>query len=86
MLGCSHSIPRTCHACLPRPAVTASVYQMMRGAEMLFAALFAVVFLRRRCGSPGCLASLLLAACPALHCVQLALHPAVCNPYTWIAH
>ena len=35
---------------LPRaPAVTASVYQMMRGAEMLFAALFAVVFLRRRC-------------------------------------
>lgn len=27
--------------------VTASVYQMMRGAEMLFAALFAVVFLRR---------------------------------------
>ena len=29
------------------PAVTASVYQMMRGAEMLFAALFAVVFLRR---------------------------------------
>ena len=37
--------------CVPvRPAVTASVYQMMRGAEMLFAALFAVVFLRRRCG------------------------------------
>jgi hypothetical protein len=32
------------------PAVTASVYQMMRGAEMLFAALFAVVFLRRRWG------------------------------------
>lgn len=32
---------------VPRPAVTASVYQMMRGAEMLFAALFAVVFLRR---------------------------------------
>ena len=32
------------------PAVTASVYQMMRGAEMLFAALFAVVFLRRWCG------------------------------------
>jgi hypothetical protein len=29
-------------------AVTASVYQMMRGAEMLFAALFAVIFLRRR--------------------------------------
>lgn len=29
--------------------VTASVYQMMRGAEMLFAALFAVVFLKRRC-------------------------------------
>ncbi len=29
------------------PAVTASVYQMMRGAEMLFAALFAVIFLRR---------------------------------------
>lgn len=29
-------------------SVTASVYQMMRGAEMLFAALFAVVFLRRR--------------------------------------
>ena len=27
--------------------VTASVYQMMRGAEMLFAALFSVVFLRR---------------------------------------
>ncbi|KFM25000.1 Solute carrier family 35 member F6 [Auxenochlorella protothecoides] len=27
--------------------VTASVYQMMRGAEMLFAALFAVVFLKR---------------------------------------
>lgn len=28
--------------------VTASVYQMMRGAEMLFAALFAVLFLSRR--------------------------------------
>ncbi|KAI7844374.1 hypothetical protein COHA_002172 [Chlorella ohadii] len=28
-------------------SVTASVYQMMRGAEMLFAALFAVIFLRR---------------------------------------
>ena len=28
--------------------VTASVYQMMRGAEMLFAALFAAVFLRRK--------------------------------------
>lgn len=29
--------------------VTASVYQMMRGAEMLFAALFSVVFLKRTC-------------------------------------
>ena len=29
-------------------SVTASVYQMMRGAEMLFAALFAVLFLGRR--------------------------------------
>ena len=29
-------------------SVTASVYQMMRGAEMLFAALFAVLFLKRR--------------------------------------
>lgn len=29
-------------------SVTASVYQMMRGAEMLFAALFAVLFLERR--------------------------------------
>ena len=28
-------------------SVTASVYQMMRGAEMLFAALFAVIFLHR---------------------------------------
>ncbi len=28
-------------------SVTASVYQMMRGAEMLFAAAFAFVFLRR---------------------------------------
>lgn len=28
-------------------SVTASVYQMMRGAEMLFAALFAVTFLHR---------------------------------------
>lgn len=28
-------------------SVTASVYQMMRGAEMLFAALFSVVFLHR---------------------------------------
>jgi len=28
-------------------SVTASVYQMLRGAEMLFAALFAVVFLKR---------------------------------------
>ena len=28
-------------------SVTASVYQMMRGAEMLFAALFAVTFLNR---------------------------------------
>ena len=28
-------------------SVTASVYQMMRGAEMLFAALFAVIFLGR---------------------------------------
>lgn len=29
-------------------SVTASVYQMLRGAEMLFAALFAVVFLKRK--------------------------------------
>lgn len=29
-------------------SVTASVYQMMRGAEMLFAALFAVMFLHRK--------------------------------------
>ena len=29
-------------------SVTASVYQMLRGAEMLFAALFAVLFLGRR--------------------------------------
>lgn len=29
-------------------SVTASVYQMMRGAEMLFAALFAVTFLNRQ--------------------------------------
>ena len=29
-------------------SVTASVYQMMRGAEMLFAALFAVMFLKRQ--------------------------------------
>lgn len=29
-------------------SVTASVYQMMRGAEMLFAALFAVLFLGRK--------------------------------------
>jgi drug/metabolite transporter (DMT)-like permease len=29
-------------------SVTASVYQMLRGAEMLFAALFAVVFLGRK--------------------------------------
>lgn len=28
-------------------SVTASVYQMMRGAEMLFAALFAILFLQR---------------------------------------
>ena len=28
-------------------SVTASVYQMMRGAEMLFAAIFSVVFLHR---------------------------------------
>jgi drug/metabolite transporter (DMT)-like permease len=28
-------------------SVTASVYQMMRGAEMLFAAIFAVLFLKR---------------------------------------
>ncbi len=28
--------------------MTASVYQMMRGAEMLFAAFFAVVFLHRK--------------------------------------
>ena len=28
-------------------SVTASVYQMMRGAEMLFAAVFAVLFLHR---------------------------------------
>jgi drug/metabolite transporter (DMT)-like permease len=43
-------------------SVTASVYQMMRGAEMLFAALFAVVFLRRRLnkfhyGGIGCCAA-----------------------------
>lgn len=30
-------------------SITASVYQLLRGAEMLFAALFAVVFLKRRC-------------------------------------
>jgi drug/metabolite transporter (DMT)-like permease len=29
-------------------SVTASVYQMMRGAEMLFAAFFAVIFLQRQ--------------------------------------
>ena len=29
-------------------SVTASVYQMMRGAEMLFAAVFAVAFLHRQ--------------------------------------
>ena len=29
-------------------SVTASVYQMLRGAQMLFAALFAVLFLKRR--------------------------------------
>lgn len=29
-------------------SVTASVYQMMRGAEMLFAAVFALLFLGRR--------------------------------------
>ena len=29
-------------------SVTASVYQMMRGAEMLIAALFAVAFLKRK--------------------------------------
>ena len=29
-------------------SVTASVYQMMRGAEMLFAALFSVTFLHRK--------------------------------------
>ena len=28
-------------------SVTASVYQMLRGAEMLFAALFSVTFLKR---------------------------------------
>jgi drug/metabolite transporter (DMT)-like permease len=28
-------------------SVTASVYQMMRGAEMLFAALFSIMFLHR---------------------------------------
>ena len=39
--------PATCPL-HPRPrSVTASVYQMMRGAEMLFAALFTVVFLKR---------------------------------------
>ncbi len=29
-------------------SVTASVYQMMRGAEMFFAAIFSVLFLHRR--------------------------------------
>lgn len=57
--GNNHSSDRasSCYstAMHSQPAVTASVYQMMRGAEMLFAALFAVVFLRRRCGRWACL-------------------------------
>lgn len=55
MHACRPSCPatlsrlQTVHAVLANLllAVTASVYQMMRGAEMLFAALFAVIFLRR---------------------------------------
>lgn len=53
VLNPAGTLGKTCHGLtLPTVwhAVTASVYQMMRGAEMLFAALFAVIFLRRRWG------------------------------------
>lgn len=53
---CCVEISQTCcttpciHACLyayQRYAMPCSVYQMMRGAEMLFAAVFSVTFLHR---------------------------------------
>lgn len=59
-----------------RAAVTASVYQMMRGAEMLFAALFAVVFLRRRWGGVGGDAS--AALCGGARCSIVALVGCCC--------
>ena len=56
-------------------SVTASVYQMMRGAEMLFAALFAVVFLKRTLNKfhfGGILCCVVSCPCmtadPAKHC------------------
>lgn len=50
-------------------SVTASVYQMMRGAEMLFAALFAVLFLHRRLNKYHLLG--------ILCCVVCSLKPAI---------
>lgn len=50
-------------------SVTASVYQMMRGAEMLFAALFAVGFLHRSLNKYhllGILCCVVSASCPLL--------------------
>jgi len=53
-------------------SVTASVYQMLRGAEMLFAALFAVVFLKRSLnkyhysGIACCIAGIMLVGASSL--------------------
>lgn len=65
-------------------SVTASVYQMMRGAEMLFAALFSLLFLGRRLnllhlGGIMC--------CVVSHCFLahlLAVHCALENAVTGI--
>jgi drug/metabolite transporter (DMT)-like permease len=45
-------------------SVTASVYQMMRGAEMFFAAIFSVVFLHRRLNKYHLLGIFCCVVCP----------------------
>ncbi len=52
--------------------VTASVYQMLRGAEILFSAIFAVIFLKRSlnkfhyCGIAGCLVGICMVGASSL--------------------
>lgn len=54
--------------------ITASVYQMLRGAELVFAAIFSIVFLKRKLNYMHLNGLLLRCACA---CVATA----VCLPY-----